>query len=156
LILPKGKREWFIQIGLALLAVVSVFLIMGLVLDPILTDLGLVKPVVFISYLITIVWFGAALGEELLMRGFLLNTLAQIFGKTKIGWAVSLTIHAIIFGMLHNYQGLAGIITTGFVAIIFGIIYLVGKRRNFPVILAHVLINTIILTAFYLTDGQIN
>lgn len=167
--LPKGKRDWIISLALALLTVVIIFLVMGLVLDPIMTKFGLDipssaadrfkfflgRPLVFIGYLITIVWFGAALGEELLMRGYLLNRLADLIGKTKFGWTVSLLIHAIFFGTLHSYQGLPGIITTAVVALVFGSIYLLTKRRLFPLILAHGIINTISLTAFYLTGGQI-
>jgi len=169
-VFPKGKREWFANIGLGFLTVIIVFLLMGLILDPILTYFGLEKPsdvadrfqfflgkpILFIAYLVTVVWVGAALGEELLMRGFLLNRLVNLFGQTKIAWALAIIIHAIIFGMLHVYQGLAGIITTTFIALIFGAVYLIAKRRLFPVILAHLIINTISLTAFYLTDGVVN
>ncbi|WP_052503380.1 CPBP family intramembrane glutamic endopeptidase [Lacinutrix sp. Hel_I_90] len=170
LLLPKEKRQWFINIGLALATVLVVFLLMGLILDPILSHFGLEKPaevanrfqfflgkpILFITYLITVVWIGAALGEELLMRGYLLNRLTDVFGTNKIGWIVAMLIHAIIFGMLHVYQGLAGIITTTFIALIFGTVYLVAKKRLFPVILAHLIINTISLTAFYLTGGAVN
>ncbi|PWI29558.1 CPBP family intramembrane glutamic endopeptidase [Xanthomarina spongicola] len=170
LVLPKGKREWLTSIGLAFLTVIIVFLLMGLILDPILTHFGLEKPsdvadrfqfflgnpILFITYLVTVVWIGAALGEELLMRGFLLNRLTDVFGKNKIGWIAAMVIHAIIFGMLHIYQGIAGIITTTFIALIFGSIYLIAKRRFFPVILAHLIINTISLTAFYITGGVVN
>ncbi|WP_323758399.1 type II CAAX endopeptidase family protein [Roseivirga sp.] len=170
LILPKGIRDWAINIGLALLAVIVVFLVMGFVLDPILSHYGLEKPadvadrfqfflgkpVYFILYLVTVVWIGAALGEELLMRGFLLNRLSDFFGKNKLGWFVSLVIHSTFFGILHSYQGLAGIITTAFIALIFGTMYLISKKRLLPVILAHMIINTISLTAFYLTGGAVN
>lgn len=170
LVLPKSRRDWLINIGLAFLTVILVFLLMGLVLDPILSHYGLEKPadvanrfqfflgkpILFISYLVTVVWIGAALGEELLMRGYLLNRLSDFFGKTKFAWVFALIIHAIIFGMLHIYQGLAGVITTTFIAIILGIIYIVAKKRLFPVILAHLIINTISLTAFYLTGGVVN
>jgi len=40
-------------------------------------------------------------------------------------------------------------------ALIFGIIYFVGKRRLLPVVLGHGLINTISLTAYYVSDGAI-
>lgn len=170
LVLPRGKREWLINIGLAFLTVVIVFLVMGLVLDPLLSHFELEKPadaadrfqfflgkpILFITYLITVVWIGAALGEELLMRGYLLNRLSDLIGKTKFGWFISLTIHSIIFGMLHIYQGFAGVITTAFVAVVFGAIYLIAKKRLLPVILAHLLINTITLTAYYLTGGVVN
>ncbi len=168
--LPKSRREWLTNIGLAFLTVIIVFLLMGLILDPILSHFGLEKPsdvadrfqfflgkpVLFITYLVIVVWIGAALGEELLMRGFLLNRLTDVFGKNKTGWIIAMLIHAIIFGMLHIYQGLAGIITTTFIALIFGSAYLIAKRRLFPVILAHLIINTISLTAFYLTGGVVN
>ncbi len=167
---PQGKREWIINVGLGLLAVVIVFLLMGLVLDPLLTHFGLVppadvadrfqfflgKPLLFVSYLVIVIWFGAALGEELIMRGFLLNRLADLFGGTKWGWVSALLVHAAIFGSLHVYQGVAGIIKTAVIAIIFGVIYLATNKRLFPVILAHVVINTISITAFYLSGGVVN
>ncbi|MBL4663330.1 MAG: CPBP family intramembrane metalloprotease, partial [Flavobacteriaceae bacterium] len=112
LILPRGRREWLINLGLAFLTVVIVFLVMGLVLDPILSHYGLEKPAgvadrfqfflgkpfLFITYLVIVVWIGAALGEELLMRGFLINRLSDFMGKSKVAWFVSLIIHSIIFG----------------------------------------------------------
>ena len=167
--LPQGKREWIINLSLALGSVIVVIAFMALVLDPLVNKLALEtppeshdrfafflgKPVVFISYLITVVWFGAALGEELLMRGFLLNRLADFFGKSKLAWSIALFIHAIIFGILHAYQGLPGIIGTAVVALIFGVIYLVSNRRLFPVILVHAIINTISLVAYYISDGAI-
>lgn len=170
LVFPRGKREWIINLGLAFLTVVIVFLVMGLILNPILSHFGLEKPddvadrfqffigkpYLFISYLITVVWIGAALGEELLMRGFLLNRLSDFFGRSKFAWFVSLIIHSIIFGMLHIYQGLAGIITATVIGIVFGTVYLIAKNRLFPVILAHLLINTISLTAYYLSEGVVN
>lgn len=170
LVFPRTKREWLINIGLTFLTVIIIFLVMGFVLDPILKHYGLEKPsdvanrfqfflgkpLIFMTYLITVVWVGAALGEELLMRGFLLNRLSDFIGRSKPAWIASLMIHSIIFGMLHIYQGLAGIITTTFIAFVFGTIYLIAKKRLFPVILAHLLINTITLTAFYLTGGSVN
>lgn len=87
LVFPKGKRAWFVNFGLAFLTVIIVFLLMGLVLGLILSHHGLEKPVdvanrfrfflgkpfLFITYLVTVVCIGAALGEELIMRGYLLN-----------------------------------------------------------------------------------
>lgn len=170
LIFPKGKREWLVNIGLSLLTFIVVFLVMGLVLDPILSHFGLEKPsnvadrfqfflgkpLLFISYLVTVVWVGGALGEELLMRGYLLNRLSDLIGKSKPAWFAALMIHSIIFGMLHIYQGLTGIIITTFVAVVLGSIYLIANKRLFPVILAHLIINTITLTAFFLTGGVVN
>ncbi len=169
LVLPTNQREWLFGIGWGVLSVFIVFLVMGLLLDPILTSFDLVKPedagsrfqfflgkpYVFIAYLVTVVWLGAALGEEILMRGFLLNQLESLFGKGKLSWILAILIHSIIFGLLHFYQGVYGVISTGFVSLVFGSVYIINKRRLFPVIMAHLLINTITLTAFYLSGGEV-
>jgi len=165
--LPRGRGEWLRTVGVALLAVVAVILFMALVLSPVVEALGLEmsedatdrfafflgKPLVFAAYLVVVVWFGAAMGEELLMRGFVLNRLGDFFGRGVVGWAIAVMIHSVIFGSLHAYQGPAGILATGMVAMIFGTVYLLFKRRLVPLILAHGLINTISLTGYYLTDG---
>lgn len=167
--LPRGRRAWLINIGLAIVAVVTVIGFFAVLLDPLVTKLGLEdnsngpdrwafllgKPLLFIAYLTGVVWVGAALGEELLMRGFVLNRLAVLFGQGWFGWTVALVVHAAIFGWMHADQGWSGIIGTGLVALIFGAIYLIGKRQLFPLILAHGIVNTIGLTAYYLSDGAI-
>jgi membrane protease YdiL (CAAX protease family) len=167
--LPKGLQNWLINILLAIGTVMLVFSIMGLIVKPLLENFGLTnptdvadrfaffmgKPFVFIPYLIVVVWFGAALGEEILFRGYLLNRLVDCTGNNKSGIVLALIIHATIFGMLHIYQGLAGVIATGFIALIFGSIYFLIKRKLFPLIIAHAIINSISLIALYLNDGVI-
>ena len=163
--LPKGKREWIINGGLVLLAVVmSIVLpafVMNLIIDPIFgveetsfaaDRFGFIlgRPLVFISYLVGVGWFGAALGEELFYRGFILNRASDFFGKSKLGWSVALIIQAAIFGLAHSYQGLSGIIATSIIALSSGVIYLVAKRRLFPLIVAHAIIDTLGLTMFYI------
>ena len=168
LVLPTGYREWGITVGLALVAVVSVIVFMVFILAPISDYFGWVtpadapdrfafllgKPYLFVAYLVGVVWFGAALGEELLMRGFVLNRLADFLGRNRLGWTLAIVMHAIFFGLLHIYQGVPGMVGTGVVALIFAVIYLLGKRRLLPVIIGHGIINTISLTAYYLSDGK--
>lgn len=169
LVLPTGFREWAVTLGLALLAAASVIAFMVFILAPLTTYFGWVtppdapdrftfllgKPYLFFAYLVAVVWFGAALGEELLMRGFVLNRLADLFGQGRLAWVLAILVQAIIFGLLHIYQGVPGMVGTGMVALIFAGIYLVGKRRLVPVIIGHGLVNTISLTAYYLSDGSI-
>jgi membrane protease YdiL (CAAX protease family) len=168
LVLPSGVREWAISLGLALLAAASVIAFMAFILAPVTAYFGWVippdaparfefllgNPNLFIAYLVVVVWFGAALGEELLMRGFVLNRLADLFGQGRAAWVLAIVIHAIFFGLLHIYQGVPGMVGTGVVALIFAGIYLLGKRRLFPVIIGHGIVNTISLTAYYLSDGK--
>ncbi len=167
LTLPKGWKGWAGTVGIALGAVVTVALVMALVVAPFFASLGietpsdagdrfaffLGKPFVFITFLVVVIWFGAALGEELLMRGFVLNHFADMFGRGRIGVFAALVVHAVIFGSMHAYQGIPGIVSTGMIAMIFGSIYLLAGRKLMPVILGHGIINTISLTGYYVTNG---
>ena len=169
LVFPTGFREWASTLGLALLAVVSVIFFMIFILEPVTNYFDWVtppeapdrwafflgKPYQFLAYLVGVVWVGAALGEELLMRGFVLNRLADLFGQSRLAWILATMVHAVIFGLLHIYQGIPGMVGTGVVAFIFAGVYLIGKRRLLPVIIGHGIVNTISLTAYYLSDGKI-
>lgn len=167
--MPTGRHEWIVTLGLALAVIVTVFVFMGVVLAPAMEQLGLEqapeasdrfefflgRPFAFLGFLIGVIWFGAALGEELFMRGYMLNRIADAVGHTKFGWTVALVVHAVIFGAMHAYQGLAGMFATGVIGFIFGLYYLVGKRRLAPLILAHGIINTVGMVAYYVSDGAI-
>ncbi|MEP2299505.1 MAG: CPBP family intramembrane glutamic endopeptidase [Kangiellaceae bacterium] len=167
--IPVGRKDWLKSLGLTLLAIVSVIVLMALVVPLVSSLFGvsvpasaserfeffLGKPLIFAAYLLVVIWVGAALGEELLMRGFLLNTLIAIFGDEKKGMVAAVVLHSIIFGMLHISQGVPGIIGTGLVAILFGVIYLYNDRKLFPLIMAHGIFNSLGLFAYYLSDGNI-
>lgn len=163
---PTGLRAWLTSFALVIPAIVLVLATFA-ALAELFAMLGLEdqskgaerwefllgRPGVFLAYLMGVVWLGAALGEEVFMRGYVLNRLIAVFGGGRTGALAALILHSIIFGFMHSYQGWNGIIGTGIVAVIFGSIYLASKRQLFPVVLAHGLINTIGLTAFYLSDG---
>jgi len=165
--LPKGKKEWLNQLGLGLLAIGSIFLITFVtlfVLEPLFgleravdaTDkfnFFLGKPLVLILYIVVGIWFGAGMGEELMMRGFLLNHLKKLIGNSKISWALALITQAVIFGVMHSYQGSRGMVITGLIALSFGIFYLVAKRKLFPLIFAHAVFDTLTMVGFYFAES---
>lgn len=167
--LPVNAKDGFKSIGIALLVVVLVIAFMAGVAPIISNALGVTipesstdkfefmlgNPLYFAAYLLIVIWVGAAVGEELLMRGFLLNNLISLFGQSKVGVIVAVVLHAAIFGMLHISQGVPGIISTGVVAVIFAVVYLFNGRKLFPLIIAHGVINSISLTAYFLSDGNI-
>ena len=167
--LPNSAKSWLKSIGIALLVVVLVLVIMATVVPIISSALGvsipesstdrfefmLGNPLYFVAYLLIVIWIGAAVGEELLMRGFLLNSLLSLFGERKTGVFSAVVLHATIFGMLHISQGIPGIISTGIVAVIFALVYLYNGRKLFPLIIAHGLINSVGLIAYYFSDGKI-
>ena len=166
---PDRARAWLSTLGWALLAVVTILLAMGLIIEPLTTALGLHTPASaadrfmplmghpgrLLAYLLVVVWFGAALGEELLMRGYVLNRLADLFGRGKPGWSAAVVVQALTFGALHAYQGLHGIIATGVIGFVFALVYLACGRRLLPLVIAHGTINTAILVVLYLNNGVI-
>lgn len=165
--LPKGRKQWLNQLGIGLLAIGSIILITFItlfVLKPLFgleqasdaTDkfaFFLGKPVVLIVYIVFGIWFGAGLGEELLIRGFLLNQLKKLIGNSKISWALALITQAIIFGFMHSYHGTQGMVITGLIALSFGIFYLVARRKLFPIIFAHAVFDTLTMVGFYFAES---
>lgn len=167
---PAGFRVWRSTVGWALLAIVSVAAALGLVVEPLTAALGLETPASaadrfqplighpgrFAAYLVVVIWIGAALGEELQMRGFVLNRLADLFGRGKVGWGAAVAMQSVVFGALHAYQGLHGVIATGLISVVLSFVYLASGRRLAPVILAHGVIDTVILTALYVNGGVVS
>ena len=106
--------------------------------------------VMYLWFLLPISWGSAAIGEEMLARGFLLYRLE---GMTNTAAAVLL--QAAIFGVAHFYQGLAGILTTFTVGLVLGVVYVKCGRSLLPAIIAHGVIDTIAMTALYFGRGDL-
>jgi membrane protease YdiL (CAAX protease family) len=62
----------------------------------------------------------AGICEEFLYRGWLLTLLGHYFSSMWVGLIVS----SICFGFAHAYQGRAGILSTGIVGIVFGLVFI--------------------------------
>lgn len=58
-------------------------------------------------------------------------------------------LNAAVFGALHRYQGLGGMLNTGVDAVLFSTIYLLGRRNLWLTIMVHGIGNTLGLLAFY-------
>jgi membrane protease YdiL (CAAX protease family) len=98
---------------------------------------------------IVAMWFTTAFVEELLFRGYLMNRLANLLNKTKGAWTFALISNAIIFGLLHSSQGITMVIETGLSGFLFGVAFLLIKRRLWPLIIAHGIIDTIAFLSFF-------
>ena len=107
----------------------------------------------FYLFAMTIIsWVSAAFCEEVIFRGFILNNLAQVFENTNTGFILAIVIQAIVFGLLHESQGLAGMVIIGAMALVFGFAYF--KFRNlWPLIIGHALVNNYSFTMLYLQNS---
>lgn len=92
---------------------------------------------------IALSWTLAALGEELVWRAYLMNRVADVFGRTPAGWIGSLAVISIVFGLAHGYQGLTGWIEEGLAGLALGVMYLrTGRNLSVPIV-AHGVCDTI-------------
>lgn len=114
------------------------------VFDPLEGDTAL-----FIFFLV-VAWIGAAFGEEVVYRGFIMTRMAQVFGANASGWTIAVILQAILFGLTHAYQGPVGMIEVGLIAAVLGVVYLMSGRSLWPAVLAHGVLDTFGLTDFYL------
>lgn len=97
-----------------------------------------------------IVWVFAGFGEEISYRGYLLNKLNDVFGRSRAANALAVLASATLFGYGHYYKGPAGILDSGVAGVILGIAYLLSGRNLWTCILAHGFIDTFALFAAYL------
>ncbi|MEM7740897.1 MAG: CPBP family intramembrane glutamic endopeptidase [Pseudomonadota bacterium] len=158
----RFPRSW-IGLGAGTLATIGVFLSV-VVLSPLILQFAdrltggaerALPDVTTMSHLLMLLllsWTTAAIGEEMIFRGFLMTRVADLFGRSAMSWVVALVLSSIIFGSLHAYQGINGMLVTGMVGFIFGVWYLIGRRNLLPLIIAHGLVDTMSVMALYLVE----
>jgi membrane protease YdiL (CAAX protease family) len=103
------------------------------------------------KYLIWIV-LGFMLGgllEEILFRGFLITRISKFLKVNKISDLLALFATSVLFGLCHYYQGWSGVISTGLIGFMFGIIFLAFNKNLWYPILTHGFVNMTALTILY-------
>ncbi len=95
------------------------------------------------------VWITAAFLQEIIFRSFLINALDTILGSSKLSAWGAVVISSLVFGLVHAYQGITGILITTAVGLIFGTAYLLNGRRIWPIILVHGTVDTLTLLSIY-------
>ena len=96
------------------------------------------------------VWIAAAIGEELIFRGFLLTKFTNLFGGGRLALVLAVLAQAVWFGAGHVSQGVGGMIMAGAIGAALGTYFLTrGRRALLPLIIAHGLINTVTVTIHF-------
>lgn len=94
-----------------------------------------------------LIWTLAAFGEEMLWRGYLINSLHDLVvaggSESRLSWAVPLLISSVLFGAAHSYQGIAGVTLSAIIGFGFGLTYLAAKRNLWASILTHGFYDTV-------------
>jgi hypothetical protein len=93
-------------------------------------------------------WTVGGFAEELFFRGHIFRTIRGWLGPNRFGLTVALLVSILSFGLLHAYQGIAGMMDTGFFAIVMSLLYLWRGRLAAPMI-AHGLNDMLLLIGLY-------
>jgi membrane protease YdiL (CAAX protease family) len=143
------------------LAGAGVLLVATVVITPLVTALfgGWLDPVMFdplrgqlgalLVNVLVVSWLHAALCEEIVFRGFLLQRLERALGGTGSGLAIALVLQAALFGVAHYPQGLTGILATALGGLLWGGIFLGARRNLWVVILGHALMDTVLFVMVF-------
>lgn len=103
----------------------------------------------YLSWLL-IAWTSAAIGEELIFRGFLQSRLEAGLRGARGAVVLALLVQATVFGFAHGYQGIGGVLLTAAAGLVLGAVRLAARGGLVPGMLLHGLIDTVSLTAVYL------
>lgn len=153
-------RHWWTTPLWALAIIVAVFLAVALIARPLAAALELPAKDLSrlgdlagnpqqLALMLAIAWTTAAIGEEILFRGYLIPRLERLFGGGGLALSIAVVAQAGLFALAHSAQGPQGAIQAGLVALTFGIAFVATKRNLWALILAHGLIDTISMTALY-------
>jgi hypothetical protein len=88
-------------------------------------------------------WIVAALGEELVWRGYVLNRTADLLGSNRLGWTVSIIVASVVFGASHSYQDIMGIVENSIDGVLLALLYTACGRNLIAPIVAHGITDTI-------------
>jgi membrane protease YdiL (CAAX protease family) len=84
-----------------------------------------------------LIWSLAAFGEEWVYRGWLTNRLADLFGRSRLGWILAAAAANVLFGLAHGYQNLTGVIEAAEDGLLFAGLYFATGRNLIAPMIAH-------------------
>jgi hypothetical protein len=99
--------------------------------------------------MLALTWTTVAFGEELQFRGFIFSRLETLFGRCRAGTFAAWLGQGLLFGGMHGYQGLGGMLATSTIGLVFGGVYLAGRRNMTACIVLHGMIDSFALTALF-------
>jgi membrane protease YdiL (CAAX protease family) len=93
-------------------------------------------------------WFAGAFSEEIFYRGHFIRSLSKLFGGGPWAVGISSVLSIALFAYGHSYQGWIGILSTGFIALIYTLLFLWRKRLTTGIV-AHGVYNTLAFLSIY-------
>lgn len=159
--LRRPPRWWTVPLLLAV-GFVLLIVLSGVLYRVVLPAVGMPSPALntqrvirgdlgeYLYAAIPVAWGSAAFGEELVVRGFLLDRIAKVIGASGTpAYLAAIVLQAALFGAFHLYQGIGGVVVTGAVGLLIGLIWLWGGRNLWACILLHGVVDFIAATESY-------
>ena len=158
----KRPQSWAHMVGFAFIGVVFLQLFdVGVVL-PIMNRLtgttidysgfaNLKGNIGQLVLLLVLSWTLAALGEEMVYRGYIQKLLTNLFGSNLPGILLTVGISSLLFGLAHTEQGIIGVVVTTVDALFFSWLKLKFDNNLWAAILAHGFYNSIGIIVFFFT-----
>ncbi len=155
-----SNHNLFKTIGTAVILFLATSPILDFIIQPLVTkvtgnavDFSAFEPLahnfkLYRKYVLYVL-ISAAIGEEILFRGFLFRQLNIILPEFKLKTQTMILISAILFSIPHWYQGLSGIIMTFIFGVLFATVYVKFNYNLWINIILHGLIDTLFLTLAY-------
>jgi membrane protease YdiL (CAAX protease family) len=149
-------------IGVGLLVGISYQLVGTFAIEPVITrltsgelpDVSVFRPLVGdkmqLAHWIAISWSLAAVIEEIAYRGWILTRCAEIWRFSRRSWVGGMLASSVLFGIIHAYQGVSGMIATGLTGLVFAGVYLSTGRNLWASITAHGAMDTTGFVMMYL------
>lgn len=107
------------------------------------------NPAVFLLSLLG-VYFVSSFGEELVYRAYLTHRILFLLRGMPGSQLAVVIISSVVFGLAHYQWGVAGIIQTTCMGLVFSSAYLLLGKRLPVLILAHLYMDTLLLASIYL------
>jgi len=152
---------WRRAVDLGVAAGIGLEMLSAFVVEPALArlfgttaDLSDFRPLVGNARLLLVAlvanWILAALGEELVYRGYLMRRVAGLLGDTRTAWAASLVVASVFFGWGHVDQGITGQVQAAFDGLMLGLLYVATGRNLLVPIVSHGVSNSLAFVLIYL------
>ncbi len=153
-----AARRLILRVLIALVLAVAAFIVGSVVMANIA---GIPEPADMSGYgylrgnlpmfLLTLagVYLVSSFGEEVVYRGYLLNRLRALGLRSKAGTAAAVAISATVFGLVHYSWGPMGMVQTGFMGAVLATLYVRWKNDLWPLILAHAVMDTVLMAQQY-------
>jgi uncharacterized protein len=93
-------------------------------------------------FLLAVTWTLAAFGEEMAYRGYVLNRIADLLGRSRMAFVFSAVLVSLLFGFAHVGQGISGVLDNILAGMTFAALYLASGRNLWLPIIVHGVVDT--------------